>query len=100
LAKKEQTSIPGRAHPDPHNVRQRPFQGGADGLASPPTQQHTYGDYRGKDVAFADRRMPPNLGAGLSGLPEANAGSVEPLYNSPEAPSPRPRSEGKRPEAE
>lgn len=90
-------SIPGRDEPDPTNMRQRPFDGGSDGLTDPPTQEYTYGNYRGNDVPFANRSMPPNLGAGLSGLPEANAGRVEPLFNSPEAPSPRPKSGTKRP---
>jgi hypothetical protein len=82
------TRVPGRDEPDPKNIRQRGFQGGTDSLSEPPTTDQTYGQMRYADGEgpFADVRLPNGAGSGLSGLPQANAGTVPPLYNDPKSP--------------
>lgn len=83
--------VPGRNEPDPENLRQRSFQGGADGTGEPATERPTYGDiaYEDGDGPAAGVRLPAGAGSGLSGLPAADAGNVPPLWDDPvSAPSP------------
>jgi hypothetical protein len=83
--------VPGRNQPDPENIRQRSFQGGTDGLSSPPTEIPTYGDMKYADgegpFADVDGRK---LSAGLSGMPQANAGTAPALFNDPRTPPGQP----------
>lgn len=39
-------NIPSRNEPDPLNIRQNSFQGGADGLPNPPPPGQTYADIK------------------------------------------------------
>ncbi len=67
----------------------RPLQGGADGLPDGgPTIEVTYGMLRYEDGRgpLADLRLPRYKSAGLSGLPEADAGIVPPQWGDPDAP--------------
>lgn len=88
--------VPGRNEPDSRNIRQRSFQGGADGIPDAyqagggPTSV-TYGDIRYEDgegpAAGAD--MTGGTGSGLSGMPQATAGNIPPLWDDPtSAPAP------------
>lgn len=80
-------AVPGRNEPDPLNVRQRSFQGGTDSLTNtdpPAIRPVSYGDVHGANPP-ADTTGTGG-GAGLSGLPEADAGNVTPQWASPDAP--------------
>lgn len=102
MADNGENRVPDRNEPDPQNERLRSFQGGADGLpdawqAGGPARQVTYGHTRyGDDHGPADSIVVEGGGAGsgLSGMPQANAGNVPPLWAEPgSAPAP---SEGRK----
>ncbi len=57
------TDIPGRNEPDPKNLRQRSFQGGADGLPDASPEQ----------IPPEYRDLPQGAGAGISGITHAPA---------------------------
>lgn len=82
---KNRYRVPGADEPDPENRRLRPLQGGATGLTQPATMDQTYGQMRYADGEgpAAAKRLPNGTGSGLSGLPEATAGMVPPLYAEP-----------------
>lgn len=89
--REKEDRVPGPHEPDPENLRQRSYQGGADGIGEPATDWPTYGDiaYKDGDGPAADVRLPAGAGSGLSGLPQADAGTAPPLWDDPDsAPAP------------
>lgn len=81
--------IPGPIEPDPENLRQRPFQGGTDGLPGPAAEPVRYGDVKymdGGGPAAEVELQRGGAGSGLSGLPQANAGNVPARFNDPDTP--------------
>jgi hypothetical protein len=69
----------------------RSFQGGTDGLSSPPTEIPTYGDmkYEDGEGPYADVAT-TKLSAGLSGMPQANSGRAPAVFNDPDTPKGQP----------
>lgn len=67
-----------------------------NGLSKPPTEERTYGEMKYEDGTgpFADKKLPAGTGSGLSGTPEARAGTAPALFNSPDA-APAPSGEGR-----
>jgi len=84
-----QDRVPGRNEPDPMNVRQNSFQGGTDGLVDSTAEnieQVSYGTVHGDNAYTNTILHGGDQSAGLSGLPEANAGNVTPQWSRTRAP--------------
>lgn len=74
--------VPGPNESDPLMIRERSFQGGADGIGPRATKQWTYGDVRYADGEGPNANMKLPQGAGsMMGLPQLNAGNIPPLWD-------------------
>ncbi|HEY3365368.1 MAG TPA: hypothetical protein VGK74_09985 [Symbiobacteriaceae bacterium] len=92
MAEEELNLIPGRNEPDPDNIRFRSFQGGTDGLPDGVAEadESTYAmmkfDGDGRRSPIEGLETVQGASAGLSGLPQADAGTTPAQFNDPDAP--------------